>query len=69
MSLPFQQDLSAARAYAERGLAGFDTLDLGPLDYNVFTTADNLRTAAAMLERWGQEAAALAKATGGEDGR
>lgn len=39
-----------AKAFAERGLWGFETLHLGPLDHNVFTVTDNLRTAAALLD-------------------
>lgn len=44
-----------ARSYAERALGGIDTLHLGPLDYNVTTTVDYLRTAAALLEQFGKD--------------
>jgi hypothetical protein len=44
-----------ARRYVERAMGGIDTLHLGPLDYNVTTTVDYLRTAAAILEEFGRE--------------
>jgi hypothetical protein len=44
-----------ARRYVERAMGVLDTLDLGPLDYNVTTSADYLRTAAALLEQYQQE--------------
>lgn len=47
--------VKSARNYATRALGIIDTLHLGPLDYNVATAADNLRTAAAELERFGRE--------------
>lgn len=47
--------LAEARSYAERAIGGFDTLHLGPLDYNVATTVDYLRTAAALLEQYFQD--------------
>lgn len=42
--------LADARDYLDRAMGGLNTLHLGPLDYNVTTTADYLRTAAACLE-------------------
>jgi hypothetical protein len=42
--------LARAKALAERGLGGISTLHLGPLDYNISTTVDDLRTAAKHLE-------------------
>lgn len=40
-----------ARRYIERALAGIATLDLGPLDYNVSTTIDDLLAAQRVLEQ------------------
>ena len=50
--MSFENDslVKQAREYAERALGGIDLLHLGPADYNVATTVDYLRTAAAMLE-------------------
>ena len=48
--------IKEARGYVDRALGGIDTLHLGPLDYNVTTTADYLRTAAAILEQFGRDA-------------
>lgn len=42
--------LAEARDYLDRANGGLATLHIGPLDYNVTTTADYLRTAAACLE-------------------
>jgi len=42
--------IAQVRLYIERALGGLNTLHLGPLDYNVFTTTDYLRTAANMLD-------------------
>lgn len=42
--------LADARDYLDRATGGLATLHVGPLDYNVTTTADYLRTAAACLE-------------------
>lgn len=42
--------LADARDYADRASGGLATLHIGPLDYNITTTADYLRTAAACLE-------------------
>ena len=42
--------LADARDYLDRATGGMATLHIGPLDYNVTTTADYLRTAAACLE-------------------
>ena len=49
------ETVSEARRYADPALGGINTLHLGPLDYNVATTADDLRTAAALIEKFGQE--------------
>jgi hypothetical protein len=46
--------LAEARLNIERALGGIDTLHLGPTDYNVFTTTDYLRTAAKLVEQYGQ---------------
>ena len=53
-----------AREYATRALAGLNVLHLGPLDYNITTAVDELRTAAAILEQFGIERASSAKAEG-----
>ena len=45
------EDLQEARRFAERAISGLDTLHIGPIDYNVSTTVEYLRTAAALLER------------------
>jgi hypothetical protein len=42
--------LADARSYLDRAIGGLATLHIGPLDYNVTTTADYLRTAADCLE-------------------
>lgn len=44
--------ISVARSYAERAIVQFHTLHLGPLDYNIATTANYLRTAAALIEQY-----------------
>jgi hypothetical protein len=46
--------LAEARRYIERAIGGVETMHLGPLDYNVFQTADYLRTAAALIEQFYQ---------------
>jgi hypothetical protein len=45
-----------ARSYADRALGQIKSLHLGPLDYNVATACDYLRTAAAILEEFGRRA-------------
>lgn len=47
--------LKEALEKANQGISGIETMDLGPLDYNVATTADYLRTAAALVEAFGQK--------------
>ena len=49
-SLENDQAVKKARSYADRALGQIDTLHLGPLDYNITTACDYLRTAAAILE-------------------
>lgn len=44
--------LADAHDYLDRANGGLATLHVGPLDYNVTTTADYLRTAAACLEEY-----------------
>lgn len=44
-----------ARDNAEVAIGIIDTLHLGPLDYNVATAADYLRTAAGLLEQFQRE--------------
>lgn len=41
-----------ARSYVERAMGGINTLNLGPLDYNVATTTDYLRQSAYLLEQY-----------------
>jgi hypothetical protein len=53
-SLENEQAVKEARSYADRALGQIDTLHLGPLDYNVTTACDYLRTAAAILEDFGR---------------
>ena len=56
MREPFDDErFREARSYAERALSGFDTLHIGPLDYNVTITVDYLRTAAKVLEDFERE--------------
>jgi hypothetical protein len=40
-----------ARRYIERALGGIATLEIGPLDYNVATTIDDLLAAQRVLEQ------------------
>jgi len=54
-SLENEHAVKAARSYADRALGQIDTLHLGPLDYNVTTACDYLRTAAAILEDFGRQ--------------
>ncbi len=49
--------IAEARAYVDRAQGGLSTLHVGPLDHNVFTTADCLRTAAGLIEEYGREMA------------
>ena len=53
-SLKNEQAVKEARSYVERAIGQIDTLHLGPLDYNVTTACDYLRTAAAFLEDFGR---------------
>lgn len=53
-SLENEESVKGARSYADRALFQIDTLHLGPLDYNVTTACDYLRTAAAILEDFGR---------------
>lgn len=61
-----EQAVKEARLYADRALGQIDTLHLGPLDYNVTTACDYLRTAAAILEDFGSKTRALTQSDGGE---
>ena len=49
-------DVTAARIAVTRAMAGIGTLHLGPLDYNVRTTIDELLIAVRHLERFDQAA-------------
>jgi len=60
------EQVAEVRSYVERAMGTIDTLDLGPVDYNVATAADYLRTAAALLEQYGR---ALASSPGDLDRR
>jgi hypothetical protein len=55
-NLENEQAVKEARSYVDRALGMISTLHLGPLDYNVTTACDYLRTAAAILEDFGREA-------------
>lgn len=48
-------DLIEARTLIGLATVRLGTLHVGPLDYNVTAAADHLRTAAALIERFGQE--------------
>lgn len=50
-----EPDIVECRRYIDRALAGLHTLHLGPLDYNVATTVDDLLAAARMLEQFGKD--------------
>lgn len=52
--------LDEARERLDRALGGINTLHLGPLDYNIFTTVDELMAAARLIEAYGKEKASLA---------
>jgi hypothetical protein len=54
-SFETEQAVKEARLYADRAIGQIDTLHLGPLDYNVTTACDYLRTAAAILEDFGRK--------------
>lgn len=41
--------------YIDRALGGVRTLHIGPLDYNVATTVDDLLAAARVLEQFGKD--------------
>lgn len=65
MTFKNEPAVAEARRYIERAQGGISTLHLGPLDHNVTTTVDDLRTAAAILEQFGKDlAAAEARANG-----
>jgi hypothetical protein len=51
------ETVKEALRYAERGVGGIETLHLGPLDYNITTAADYLRTAANLLEQYQRDQA------------
>jgi hypothetical protein len=54
---PFDRepDIVECRSRIERALGGLATLHLGPLDYNVAQTVDDLLVAIRLLERFGTE--------------
>jgi hypothetical protein len=54
MNLLDEPMVKEARRFAELAVATIDTLDLGPLDYNVAEAVDRLRTAAKLLEEFGR---------------
>lgn len=49
--------LDEARAMIDRAIGGINSLHLGPLDYNIATTIDDLRAAERLIEAYGQEQA------------
>ena len=66
MAAPFSSPtLDEAHACVERAMGGLHTLHVGPLDHNVFRTADDLRMAAKLLELFEQECAEGAKTKAG----
>ena len=46
--------LDEAREFINRALGGISTLNVGPIDYNVSTTIDDLRVACRMIEEAGR---------------
>jgi len=50
--------IDEARTFIDRAIAGLNTLHLGPLDYNISTTVDDLRTAERLIEEYGSRASA-----------
>ncbi len=47
--------LQEAKERLNRAFGGIETIDLGPVDYNVSTTTDDLLVAIRLLEAYGQE--------------
>lgn len=54
-SFGHEPDIVECRRYIDRALASLGTLHLGPLDYNVTQTIDDLLVAVRLLERFGTE--------------
>jgi hypothetical protein len=52
----WEADIVEARRYIDRALGGIATLHIGPLDFNVSTTVDDLLAAIRLLERFRNEA-------------
>lgn len=50
--------LVEARAFIDRAVAGINTLHIGPIDYNISTTVDDLRTAERLIQEYGSRASA-----------
>lgn len=47
-----EPDVIECRRHVDRALGGISTLHLGPLDYNVASTIDDLLAAIRLLERF-----------------
>lgn len=54
-ALDCEPDVVECRRHIDRALGGLSTLHLGPLDYNVTQTIDDLLAAIRLLERFGKE--------------
>lgn len=50
-----EPDMVECRRHIDRALGGLSMLHLGPLDYNVATTVDDLLAAIRLLERFEKE--------------
>lgn len=50
-----EPDIVEARAHIDRALGGISTLHLGPLDWNVSSTIDDLLVAIRLIERFGKD--------------
>lgn len=45
-----QEIIVMCREYINRALAGLSTLDIGPIDYNIMATVDDLLSAIRLIE-------------------
>ena len=54
-ALDCEPDVVECRRHIERALGGLSTLHVGPLDYNVAQTIDDLLVAVRLLECFGKE--------------
>lgn len=53
-SIADSAEVREVRQRVERALGGINTLHLGPLDYNISTTTDDLKVAICLLEQFGE---------------